>query len=391
MKRPIIRMAGLVVITTLIGFGAVALPRNEKVKQFFVDKNLKQVLADYTNNTVLKTLNLVVHDIKELHTVVVRLQTDPTDKNLNDAAAAWRVARAQWKMTDAFMYGPASFYNYDKQLSAWPLDRPMVDHTVGEIAAGKLQLDEHYLRNSLNASQRGFLAAEYLLFREGQPRKAEDISPAELTYLVATTHAMVLESMDFEASWLGSDKLPAQKAAALRAAGIKSRTSYAHEFKNPGKPGSRYLSASVPLQEIFQDSLGIIEELCPAIEEVLGSDDPRDSDTWYSHNGLADIQNGLQGVENSYLGGVEGTRGHGVSELLAIQNDVLDRRVKIAFADTAYRIEALRASFGEDHEGKELAVKIAVAACHKLATRLSFASPLVSMDPGTRPWALYGY
>lgn len=380
----------LILITALFGLGAVAVGRNASVKQLLADRTLNQVLADYTDNTVLKTLALVVDGIQALDAAAIKLQAHPTDRHLAEAAAAWRAARARWKLTSAFMYGPAAHYNFDKQISSWPLDRPLVDHVVGEIAAGRLELNARYLREQLNASQRGFLAAEYLLFRDGQPRKAEDVGAAELSYLVAVTEVMTLESMDFEASWLGSEKLPADKASALDKAGIHPRKSYADEFKNPGQPGSRYVSPSVPLQEIFQDSVAVIEALCPVIEEALGSIDPDDSDTRYSHNALADVQHELQGVANAYLGGIEGARGHSVSELLAAKHAVLDRRIKIALAHTAHRITAVGDPYGESREDRELAVRIAVSACMKLGARLAVAMPLVSMDPSTRPWAAYG-
>ena len=390
MKRNFVRLSSLIVITALMGVGAVALARNASVKQFFAEKKLDQVLEDYTDKMVLKTLALVVDDIKALERAAIKLQAEPTEANLEATAAAWRTARGQWKKTSAFMYGPAAQYNFDKQLSTFPLDRPLVDHVLSEIAAGKVQVDERYLREKLHASQRGFLATEYLLFRDGKPRKAEDLSAAELSYLVAAAKAMTVESVDFEASWAGSAQMPADKAALLIAAGMKTRGSYADEFKNPGAPGSRYFSHSVPLQEIFQDSVSVAEELCTAIPEVLGSADPRASETWYSNNGLADLRNTLQSVENAYLGGVEGARGHAVSELVAAQNEVLDRRIKIALADTAYRIAAVGDPYGESREDRELLVRRAEAACHKLVARLSVATPLVCMDPGTRPYAAYG-
>lgn len=390
MKRSFVRMATLIVITAMIGLAVFVLPRTAGVKQFFAERKLDRVLEDYTDKMVLKTIALAVQEIGTLEKAAIKLQAEPTDENLAAAAEAWRTARAQWKKSSAVMFGPAAHYNFDKQLATFPLDRPLVDHVLGEIKAGRVKVDERYLREELQSSQRGFLAAEYLLFRDGKPRKAADVSAAELSYLVAAAKAMTVESTDFEASWVGSAKMPAEKAALLKVAGMKTRRSYADEFKNPGSTGSRYLSRSVPLQEIFQDNVAVTEELCSAIPEVLGSSDPRASETWYSNNGPADLRSTLQSVENAYLGGVEGTRGHSVSELLAAHNEVLDRRIRIALADTAYRIAEAGDPYGESREDRELLVRRAEAACQKLAARLSVAAPLVSMDPSTRPYAAYG-
>jgi putative iron-regulated protein len=389
MKRAV-RLAILAVATALVGIGAIMLARNPAAKQYLADRTFHRVLADYTENTVLKTIGLAVADIRALDAAVKRLQADPTDENMVKAADAWRIARARWKQTAVFEFGPSAYYNFDKQLSAWPLDRPLVDHRLSEIAAGRLQMDESCLRERINASQRGFLAAEYLLFRNGRSRRATEVSSAELSYLAAVTEAMVVESIDYEAAWAGTANLSADKAAILEQAGLKSRTSFAAEFKHPGRPGSRYASVSIPLQEIFQDSIAVVEEMCPAIGEVFLSGEPRDSETWYSYNASADFLNLLQGVENAYLGGVESARGHSVSELVAAQSEALDRRIRIALADTAYRISALGDPYDKDREGRELAVRIAESACGKLLSRLTAAQPLVCMDPSTRPWAAYG-
>lgn len=390
MKRTLVRWTSLFVLTASVGVGAVALVRNASVKKFFVERKLDRVLEDYTDKVALKTIALAVQKIRALEKAAVKLQAEPTDGNLAAAADAWRTARAQWKKASTIMFGPAAYYNFDKQLATFPLDRPLVEHVLGEMETGRMKVDERYLREELQSSQRGFLAAEYLLFRDGKPRKAKDVSPAELSYLVAVARAMTVESADFEASWVGSAKLPADKAALLKAAGTQTRGSYADELKHPGAPDSRYMSHSVVLQEIFQDLFSVTEELCPAIVEVLGSADPRDSETWYSGNGPADLVSTLQSVENGYLGGVEGARGHSVSDLMAAQDEVLDQRIKIALADTAYRIAEVGDPYGESREDRDLLVRRAEAACQKLAARLSVAALLVTMDPSTKPYAAYG-
>lgn len=390
MKRTLVRWTGLIAITTLAGFGVLALVRSASVKQFFAEKKLDRVLKDYTGNMVMPTITRAVREIGALERAVVKLQAEPNDGNLSAAADAWRTARACWLRTSAMGFGPVAYYNFDKQLDTFPLDRPLVDHLLGEMTAGRVQVDERYLREEEQSSMRGFLAAEYLLFRDGKPRRAQDLSAAELNYLVAVAKAMTVESTDLEAAWVGSRAMPSAKAALLKAAGMKTWPSYAHEFEHPGTPDSRYPSHSASLQEIAQDLAGISEELCPVITEVLGSSNPRDSRTWYSNNGPADLRNMLQGLEDSYLGGPAGQRGHSFSELLAAQNDVLDRRIRIALADTAYRITEAGDPYGEHRGDRELLVRRAEAACLKLAARLSVAALLVTTDPSTRPHAAYG-
>lgn len=360
------------------------------IEAYLFERKVAQVLADYADRTVVATLSRLIGEIETLDAAVQRLRAEPGDRNLEAAASAWRTARATWQLTDAFGFGPAAHYNFDKQLGTWPLDRPLVDHTLQEMTAGRLKLDARELRERLYSTRRGFLAAEYLLFRDGRPRSSGDVRAAELDYLATVTEVMRLEASDFLAAWIGTDALPARQAQALAAAGFAPRRAYAAEFKRPGDYLSRYPSASVPLQEIMQDAFTVAEELCPAVGEVLDSDDPQAGETWYSRNGLADLQGQLRGLENAYLGGLDGARGHSVSELVAALDGVLDRRIRIALADTAYRLGAVGELAATPSPERTLAVRRAAAACEKLAVRLDLATPLVTMHPSTRPWAIYG-
>jgi putative iron-regulated protein len=389
MKRPLLRLTGLLAVTALVGCAVLVLPRIAAVKRFLAARTVHQVLADYAENNALKTIGRVVEDVTALNAAALRLKAEPSDANLAAAATAWRAARVPWKMGTAFMFGPAAYYNFDKQLSAWPPDRILIDHALSEVAAGRLQVDSRWLREGQTSTLRGFYAAEYLLFRNGQPRKAKELSPAELGYLAAVTQAMVEESIDYEASWRGSDNLAPAKAAVLKKAGLKVRSSFAAEFGSAGKPESRFSSAAVPLQEIFQDLGGVIEGVCPAIAELGKSPYPGD-EYKESRNAYADLQAELQGAENAYLGGIKGSRGRAVSELVAAKDKVLDSRVQIAFAHTAQRLAAVGDPYGAPREGRALAVRIAEAECRKLAGRLNAATPLVTMDPDVGPWAAYG-
>lgn len=387
-KRSWVRLAGLIVIAAVIGVAAFVLPRNAEVKRYLAIRTANQVLADYVDNVALKTIALIVDKVKAFDAAAARLQADPTDANLAAAAAAWRDARVPWKMGTAFLFGPGAYYNYDKQISGWPADKVLIDHALADIAAGRLRVDARWLREEQTSSLRGFHAAEYLLFRDGQPRRASDLGAAELSYLVAVTQAMVEESIDYEAAWRGTDNLPADQAAILKKAGIASRSSYAAEFKNAGQPGSRYFSVGIPLQDVFQDLGGVLEDMCPVIAEMretpYAGDDYKEARSTY-----ADLQNELRGLENAYLGGFEGARGRSPSELVAARDPVLDRRVKIGFAHAAHRLAAI----GDPHtprEDRELAARIAVAECEKLMNRINFAGLLVTTDPDVGSWAIYG-
>ncbi len=387
-------LRNLLFLLVFVSFGCAVVLMAEpgkRIDDYLMEHRVEKALQDYADKTVIATLERLVADVEALEAAVRRLRAEPTDANVEAAASAWRTARATGQLTNAFGFGPSAHYNYDKQLATWPLDRPLVEHTLGEMQAGRLKLDARHLRERMYSTRRGLLAAEYLLFRDGRPRPAADLRAAELDYLVVTTEVLRLEAMDFLAAWAGTDKLPAAWAEALAAAGVEPRTAYADEFTQPGHYTSRYVSAAVALQEIMGDAVTVAEELCPAVQEVLASADPRAGETWDSHNAFADLLATLQGLENAYLGGLEGDRGHSMSDLLAMIDEVLDRRIRIALADTAYRINAAGDPFADESVGdREMAVRVAVSACEKLFTRIDIAVPLITMHPVTLPWAPYG-
>lgn len=388
LQRPVVRIAGLLLLTGAV-CGAMLLPKSTAVQAFLAQRKMDTVITDYVDKVVVQTLDQVTLSITTFNGAVSQLTTRPTDAAVAEAAQAWRAARSQWQAINNFAYGPCAFYDFNKQIAAWPIDRPMIDHSIAQMAAGKLSLDSRMLRQKINSTQRGFFTAEYLLFRDGQPRKAAQIRPAELSYLQAVAQVMAEESLDFQASWVGSEHMPKEALARLQEAGLPMRQSYGQEFKHPGSPESRYYSRSVVLQEMFQESQAVIDDTCPLIEEWLGSNDPRDSESRHSQNALADILSSLQSVENAYLGGVEGKRGQGMTTLVAAKDEVLDRRIRIALADVRSRVAAVGDPYGEPVPDRDLKLRIAAASCMKLASKYNAAVAPVCMDPVTEPWAAY--
>jgi predicted lipoprotein len=385
-----------VFIITALGITSIFVYRDADVQTSLRAKTAHAVVADYVNNAILKTLELMVDDIETLHATVQMLQSEPSKANLETAAHAWHAAYDTWLTASAYLYGPAAQYDYHKRIASWPVEKVLVEHTIDLMQSGELELNSRYLREELTAGHRGFHAVKYLLFRNGEPRDVASISAEEFDYLTATTQALIEESVDFEATWRGTDLLSPSKSALLQAAGIPNRASYADEFKNPGTESSRYTSISISLQEIFQDISGILEDITPLVSELRDAEGSGTPAYWDSLTPYSDLLSQLQSVENAYMGGPEGFRKRSISDLVAQYDPVLDRLIKISFAHTAYRIEAVRSLNQADSKSqeapmpdRELAVRIAEAELEKLVARMSAAIPLVILDPAVRPYAAY--
>ena len=380
-------LAGLI----LIGIAVWLFRQNDtRIQQHSRVEMAQKAVVDYVDNAVLKTLELLVAEVDKLKGAAQDLQAERSAKHLDTLVSTWHVSYGAWMKTAAYLYGPAAQYDYWKQLATWPCEKVLIEHVMGQVEEGQLEVDSRYLREERVAALRGFYTLQYVLFRNGQPREISDLRPVEVDYLVAVTQALYDESVDFEASWLGTENLSPEKRAVLKRAGIKSRTAYAEEFKNPGTSGSRYVSLSIPLQDLFQEISGVLEdEVVPGIAELLEIADAENIAYWDPVDPLADLLNFLQSVENAYLGGVPGVRAGSVSDLVAEHDRPLDRLIRISFAHSKYRLEVLQDLQEMSHGERELAVRIAEAEVEKLAARIAVAVPKVILDPVVEPYAAY--
>lgn len=389
MSRRFILFTGLLALVALLGLGGVLASRNLAVREYLRARAAHAVVGDYVDNAVLKALELLVADIGTLHDAARNLQAAPDAGRLDAAARAWHAAYGNWLTLTAYRYGPAAQHDYHKRLETWPFEKVLAGHAMDRMEAGELEVTSRYLREDQMAGLRGFQAALHLLFRDGRPRDVADIRPVELRYLVAVTQALLEDGVDFEATWRGTESLSPAKRALLQAAGIKTRPAYAEEFRNPGAPGSRYASVSVSLQEIFQEIGGTLEDMLPVMGELPGTLAAASPAYWDSLAPCDDLLNQLRSVENAYLGGVVGFRGRSVSELVAGHDRALDRLIKISLAHARHRLEAVRDARGKPSEERELAIRVAEGEIEKLIARVSAATPVVVLDPATRPYAAY--
>lgn len=388
MTRTLFSLTSLFVASSLFTAGYVQAGLKDDVNNYLYKRKALQVVESYTDNTVLKTISNLTDHISELNFAALKLKVDPSETNLGNTIEAWKNVQAAFNASQIFMFGPAAHYDFHKQLAIWPMDKVLVDHALAEIEAGDLTIDAKTLREK-TASMRGLNTVKYFLFENGQPKDVATITPFELNFLTAVTEVLLWEGLDFEASWIGTENLPVNEQAILAEAGIKKRKPYAEEFKNPGQPGSRYFSASVPLQELIQESSTVVEDMLPFIEDLAHINDS-EPHYWQSIDPFADMINRLKGVENSYLGGISDSRGPSFSDLVAKKDPVLDERIKAAFASVVQRLEAARELKNGERDKYDLAVKVVHSECAKLFSRMMTATPLVTADPAVEPFASYG-
>jgi len=339
------------------------------------ETDIAAVLASYTDNTVVATYVKMSDAAIVLDKAVADLKDEATDAKVAKAAELWSQVRAIWEQGESFLFGPAAFTNLDPKLDSWPLDQVQLDAVIANVDAGKLELDESYVRDYLGAALRGFHAVEYLLYREGKPRLAKDLTDGQKAYLVAAVRILAEDSITLESWWTGMDALTEEKAKYLEEAEIETSGSYAKEFKNAGKVGSRYESQEEALEEILQGCIDIVDELAEAkIGGPAKSGDPKECESWYSLTSLDDCRNNILSVLNAYEG--VDANGKNISSIVAAKSKEADANVKEAIENARKSLNEFSAPLSKSLDNKD-ALKSAIESCEALSEALTKAMEVV--------------
>ncbi|MFG0250007.1 MAG: imelysin family protein [Phycisphaeraceae bacterium JB051] len=381
-------LLGILAFTLIIGYQRLA-QRDVPTDIDTRAQTAKAVVVDLVDHAIFQILDNLTANANQLHQSAMSFQAQPVDSHLTSTASALRESLGAWHLTVTCQFGPATQYDYHKRIATWPCDTVLIEHVIAQVQAGQITINPQYLREQHYASLRGLHAVQYLLYRDGKLRSADSFTDAELAYLTAVTQSLLQECIDFEAAWRGTENLPADKLAIIKAAGIPTRKGYADEFKYPGRNGSRYASVAVSLQEVLQDLTGCIEDIAVGMDELPIGDQQQTPAYWDSLDPIEDLLKQIQSIKVSYLGGFEGKRGRSISELVAAHDQALDRLIQISLAHTAYRTAAIGDLKDATQDQQELAVRIAQSELKKLNARLFAATPLVVLDPAADPYAAY--
>ncbi len=148
-----------------------------RVESFEGEAELKAIVADYVDVVVLPTYKDLKDANAALHQAVQMLAANPSNATFEQAAAAWMAARQPWEMSEGFLFGPVDELGLDPNMDSWPLDQDAIKNV---LASGDFtgldwsgDFDEENEGIAEAQSIRGFHTLEFLLFKNGQPRKIE--------------------------------------------------------------------------------------------------------------------------------------------------------------------------------------------------------------------------
>ncbi len=162
------------------------------------------IVKQYLNHTVYPTYASLANEAQNLVERLEALKANPTQANVNAAAATFLEARHWWEMSEAFLFGAASDFGIDPHIDSWPLDEDAFNNLMGSpnmIAALANDEDGTVAGEQLGNALLGFHGIEYILFREGQPRNVDEINDDMLTYVVAVSRDLRNRCFQLEVSW----------------------------------------------------------------------------------------------------------------------------------------------------------------------------------------------
>jgi predicted lipoprotein len=286
------------------------------------------------------------------------------------ATQKWKEARRYWEMTEAFLYGPAEYYSLDPRIDSWPLDK---DNLTQQFRSDMSNVDATYARENYGTNLIGFHAIEYVIFEDGHSKNAANITANELIYLVAVAEVLQGDCIRLEASW--SESVSAEKQEILDDAELEITSNFGREMMRAGSAGSRFQTPVQAIQEIVGGCEAIADEV--GNEKIASPYDSKDVyqvESWYSWNSLTDFTDNIYSIENSYLGGMEGSRtGRSLSDFVKSKNAQMDIDIRSAIKNAIDKIQAIPAPFRNqlDNLGSAPAIEDAMDACNRLMEQFS--------------------
>ncbi|KAA6345104.1 Iron-regulated protein A [termite gut metagenome] len=309
------------------------------------DELYQSILEEYVNKTVVPTYKELAEAALVMRTANIALKTEPTNAAMQAASGAWMRARVAWEISEAFLFGPVgeNALDIDGHIDSWPLELSDIQAEIAK--GGNLTGAEAWNKEG---DVIGFHVTEYLLYRDGQSRPVGDLPPAELSYLVAATDALVWDCVLAYVAWVGEENVSSEMKAVFR----ENPAVVAHLNANPNfknfadrlttKTG--YPSWGAALNEIASGAADIAGEVgATKIEQPYESGNVEEVESWYSWHSLDDYQNNIRSIKNAYLGGRDDNSRTAISlsSYIKKQNSELDTNIKSKIEDCLSKIAAI--------------------------------------------------
>ncbi len=284
------------------------------------EQYLRQVLTSLVGNVIVPTYTDLANDVEDLEKTLSGLSTTTiTQAEIDKACADFKKARQHWERSEAFLMGAASDFGVDPTIDSWPLDRTeLLNYFKGGM---KAEIEDE-------SSILGFHALEFILFRNGQNRKVNELQQNdtyvnftsvsgadELKYAQQVCRLLKERCFQLQVAWDGGKN--ADRLAVVKAAGLDYQTdnglSYGENLINAGIAEGK--STFPTLQAAVAQVLSNTEGSCVAIANEVGTakianpfaaGDIAYVESPYSYNSITDFQDNIRSCRNVWLGSIDG-------------------------------------------------------------------------------------
>ena len=310
-----------------MGFTSCSDDDNDEQEVTFSSNELKEVNADYVDNTVVATYRNLANYNKQL---VADINAMSDDAGVAKACKTWKQSRKWWEFSEAFLFGAAGDYAIDPHTDTWPFDRTQFDKYMSLYKNAKLgeegfENETNTINEAIATGQNltGFHAVEYLIFREGQPRHFADMTANEIYFAKTAAQDLYLSSLKLVSAWGG--EVSADEQALLDEVEFASSINYGENFKNAGNAGSTYSTVVLASKEIIAGANDIIGEVRDSkIGAPATGEDVNYIESPHAYNSIQDFYDNIMSVKHALYGGctVDGTTPEAKSLIgICLKND----------------------------------------------------------------------
>ena len=280
---------------------------------------LRKVLENLVSNVIVPTYTKLADETEALENTLNGLTVNTiTQAQINSACDDFKQARKYWEQSEAFLMGAASDFDVDPTIDSWPLNRSLL------LSYFNNGMDDEMLED---ATILGFHALEFILFRDGQPRKVaelqgndtyknfEHVSGAqELAYAQTICTLLKQRTFQLQCAWDGGAN--SSRLSVVKAAGLDYQTekglSYADNLTKAGINGSNstFSTLKAAIAQVLSDDEGscvaIANEVGTAkIANPFAAGDVSYVESPYSYNSITDFRDNIRSIRNVWLGSTD--------------------------------------------------------------------------------------
>jgi len=321
---------------SLLALAACSFGRNPDLP-----KEREVVLTSFVEDMLLPRYQETLGGLDTLLASSMQYCEAPTPGRLRDVQQAWRIARAPWKQTEVFAFGPYKNepLRLGPKIDSWPA-RP---DSIEALIVAEENITAEILADS-GVFLRGFPVIEYLIFLGSDNLEFAD--PKRCDYLLAAT-------LDLQ-----------RTVGQLHDAWSADGGNYQAQFVTPDGTGD--FDDSLEALSEMVDRLGFTaenlhaEKLTPALgaESVSGPDKTL-MESRYSANSIDDISNTLLGIEVLFFGDPAQPGSLGLNYYLHFHGHDFDESLRGLLASAQVTLAAMPSlEFAIDSSPKDVSAAI---------------------------------